>query len=45
MPRTHPPYTQDYRRQMVELVRAGHSPEDLAHKFEPTAVTIRSWVK
>ena len=45
MPRTHPPYPPEYRRQIVELVRAGHSPEDLAREFEPTSVTIRSWVK
>jgi transposase len=30
---------------MVELVRAGRSPEELAQEFEPTAQTIRNWVK
>lgn len=45
MPRTHPSYPPEYRRQIVELVRAGRSPEDLAREFEPTGVTIRSWVK
>ena len=45
MPGTHPPYPLEYRRQNVEHVRAGHSPEDLAHEFEPTAVTICSWDK
>ena len=29
---------------MIELVRAGRSPEDLAREFEPTAQTIRNWV-
>jgi transposase len=29
---------------MVELVRAGRSPEQLAEEFEPTANTIRNWV-
>ena len=29
---------------MVELVRAGRSPEELAKEFEPTAQTIRKWV-
>jgi transposase len=29
---------------MVELVRAGRSPEELAQKFEPTAQSIRNWV-
>jgi transposase len=27
------------------LVRAGQTPEALARKFEPTAQTIRNWVK
>jgi transposase len=30
---------------MVELVRAGRAPEELAEEFEPSAQTIRSWVK
>ena len=29
---------------MVELVRAGRSPEELASEFEPTAQSIRNWV-
>jgi transposase len=29
---------------MVELVRAGRSPEELAREFEPTAQSIRNWV-
>ena len=44
MPRTRPPYAPEFRRQMVELVRAGRSPEDLAKEFEPTAQSIRNWV-
>ena len=30
---------------MVELVWAGRSPEELAEEFEPSAQTIRNWVK
>jgi transposase len=30
---------------MVDLVRAGRTPEDLAKEFEPTAKAIRNWVK
>jgi len=30
---------------MVELVRAGRSPEELAKEFEPSAGSIRNWVK
>jgi len=45
MPRTRPPYPPAFRERMVELVRAGRSPEALAKEFEPTAVSIRQWVK
>jgi transposase len=30
---------------MVELVRSGRRPEQLAKEFEPTAHAIRNWVK
>ena len=30
---------------MVELVRAGRTPEELGREFEPTAESIRNWVK
>jgi transposase len=38
------PYAAEFRRQMVELVRAGRGPEELAREFEPSAQTIRNWV-
>jgi len=38
------PYSPEFRRQMVELVRAGRSPEELAKEFEPSAQAIRNWV-
>ena len=44
MAKTRPPYPPEFRRQMVELVRAGRSPEELAQEFEPTAQSIRNWV-
>jgi transposase len=44
MPKTRPPYWPEFRRQMVELVRAGRSPEELAREFEPTAQSICHWV-
>ena len=43
MPRTRRPYPPEFRARMVELVRAGKSPEELAKEFEPTANTIRTW--
>src|SRR5207237_1345025 len=44
MPKSHPPYPPELRRQMIGLVRAGRKPEDLAKSFEPTAQSIRNWI-
>jgi transposase len=30
---------------MIELVRAGRSPDELAKEFEPSGQTIRNWVQ
>ena len=38
------PYTPEFRQRMIELVRAGRTPEDLAKEFEPSAQAIRNWV-
>ena len=38
------PYAPEFRHQMIELVRAGCSPVELAREFEPAAQTIRNWV-
>ena len=43
MPKSHPPYRPEYKRRLVELVRAGRNPEELAAKFEPSAQAIRNW--
>jgi len=45
MPRTRPPYPPEFRQQILALVRAGRSPEELAREFEPSAQTIRTWIK
>jgi transposase len=44
MPRTRPPYPPEFREQIVALVRAGRTPEELAREYEPTEPTIRNWV-
>ena len=44
MPKTRPPYSPEFRRQMVELVHAGRDPAVLAREFEPTAQSISHWV-
>ena len=45
MPRNHPPYPPELRRRLVEMVRAGRSPVDLAKEFEPSDPCIRNWVR
>jgi transposase len=44
MPKTRAPYAPEFRRQMVDLVRSGRDPADLAREFEPSAQAIRNWV-
>jgi transposase len=44
MGKTRAAYPPEFRRQIVELVRAGRSPEELAREFEPTAQSIRNWL-
>jgi len=44
MGRTRNPYPQDFRDKMVELVRSGRTPSELAKDYEPTAQTIINWV-
>ena len=45
MPRTRAPYAPEFRQQMIELVRAGGTPQELSQEFEPAAYTIQTWVK
>jgi transposase len=45
MPKRHRgPYPAEFRARIVELVRAGRTPESLAKEFEPSAHCIRNWV-
>ena len=41
----HRPYPAEFRERMLELVRAGRKPEELAKEFELSAQTIWNWVK
>ncbi|MCM3885222.1 IS3 family transposase [Frankia sp. R82] len=45
MPRSKPPYTEEFRQQMVDLVRAGRLPEELAKEYGPSGQSIRNWVR
>jgi transposase len=44
MPRFRKPYPPEFRQQLVELVRAGRTPEELSREFEPSAQSISNWV-
>lgn len=45
MPRSRKPYPPEFRQQMVDLVRAGRTPEELSREYEPTAQSIWNWVR
>ena len=45
MPEGKPPHPPEFRRQLVALVRAGRTPEELSREFEPSAQAIRNWVR
>jgi len=45
MPKSRPPYPEEFRARIIELHEAGRSIESLAREFEPTSTTIGKWVK
>ena len=45
MPRSRKPYPAEFRQQLVDLVRAGRTPEELSREYEPTAQSIWNWVR
>jgi transposase-like protein len=45
MPKSHVPYSPEFRARIIELVRKGRTPEQLARQFEPSAQAIRNWVR
>lgn len=44
MRKTRSPYPTEFRHKMIELVRAGCTPEELAKEFKPHMQTIQNWV-
>ena len=44
MARTHEAYPPEFRQQLVELVKSGRTPSELAREYEPAADSIRNWV-
>ena len=45
MGKSRKPYPEEFRREMVKLVRTGRTAEELGRKFDPCAESIRGWVK
>ena len=45
MPRGRRAYPLEFRQRIVELVRVGRRPGELAREFEPSAESINAWVK
>jgi transposase len=45
MPKTRPAYPPQLRERLIELARTGRTPEELGRQFEPSAQTIRNWLR
>jgi transposase len=45
MPKSKPPYPEEFRREAVELVRQGRSIPDVAAALGVTAQSVRNWVR
>lgn len=45
MPRTRPPYPEEFRRDAVGLVRAGRDVKDVAQSLGVSDQSLRNWVK
>lgn len=44
MPQTKPPYPQEMREKILDMMRTGRTAASLAREYEPTATTIRNWM-
>jgi transposase len=45
MPKSRPPYPEEFRREAVQLVRSGRSIADVAGSLGVTEQSLRNWVK
>jgi transposase len=43
VPKTRPPYPDEFRREAIELLRAGRSPRELAEALGVSEQTLRNW--
>lgn len=45
MPKSRPPYPEEFRREAVQLVRSGRTNKDVATSLGVTEQSLRNWVK
>jgi transposase len=45
MPKSRPPYPEEFRREAVEMVRGGRTITDVATSLGVTEQSLRNWVK
>jgi len=45
MSKSHGPYAAEFRQQMIELVKAGRNPNELAHEFGCHVTSITNWLR
>lgn len=45
MPKSKPPYPSEFRIQIVELARAGRTPEELSREFGISSQSVRNWLR
>jgi transposase len=43
VPKTRPAYPPEFRREAVQILRAGRTPKDLAHSLGVSEQTLRNW--
>jgi len=43
MPRTRPPYPEEFPNRIVELSRSSRTPRERAEEFEPIEQTVHNW--
>ena len=43
MPKTRPPYPEEFRREALQMLRAGRSPRELAEALGVSEQTLRNW--
>jgi transposase len=45
MPRPNPPYTEEFKQRIVELINSGRSIRTVSEEFKVSQQTVRNWVK